>query len=379
MENKKIRAKRRNWEYSELLVEASKYDNRWAFQKNSNSAYQFAARRGWLDKICSHMSALCHNPYTVEELEKIALKYNTKEEFRNNDSGAYQAAHKMGILDKICMHMVSVYKYWSNEDLQIEALKYSTRNEFKEKNLGAYCTAHDRGIIEEICKHMGVAKNEAWTDVELQETALKYSNRSDFAKKDPGAYQAALRRGILNEICIHMGEYQNAPYTLEEMALEALKYSTRKKFALNSPSLYMAAWRANALDQVCAHMKRSGGTSLPELELLAIVKEKFSSAKKLRDRNVKIEGKPYIHRFELDISIAELNKGIEFDGKRYHSPEWLAKTKGKWPLEDALNKHAIKDAHFLSKGIQVLHIKEQDWIDNKEECIKRCFEFLGGK
>ena len=56
----------------------------------------------------------------------------------------------------------------------------------------------------------------------------------------------------------------------------------------------------------------------------------------------------------------------------------MRKDKGKknWPDEDIRNYHEIKDSYFASKGIQVLHIKEENWNKDKEECIQRCLNFL---
>lgn len=97
---------------------------------------------------------------------------------------------------------------------------------------------------------------------------------------------------------------------------------------------------------------------------------------KLKDYKVKIEGKPHIKRFEIDIFVPELNKGIEFDGIYWHSIAGLKRSRKHWPLEDLENYHQIKDTYFLGKGIKILHIKEQDWLKNKEECVKKCFQFL---
>lgn len=124
-------------------------------------------------------------------------------------------------------------------------------------------------------------------------------------------------------------------------------------------------------------MKLSRGSSAPELELLAIIQKKHPSALKVRDTEVQIKNKPHIHAFEIDIFIPELNRGLEFDGKRYHSVEGLIKYKSKkWPIKDALNRHGIKDSWFATKGIKILHIKEEDWLKNKQKCIQKCFKFL---
>jgi len=36
------------------------------------------------------------------------------------------------------------------------------------------------------------------------------------------------------------------------------------------------------------------------------------------------------------------------------------------------------DRYFKSKGIDILHIKEEDWVKDKDRCIKQCFLFLKG-
>jgi len=266
------------------------------------------------------------------------------------------------------------YNKYTTESLREEALKYTSSVDFLKNSYNAFQAALRRGIVDQICSHMKFERK-FWTDAELTEEALKYSTRGEFASKNRSAYRVADKRNILDKICSHMN-YAHQSWTLEMLQESALKYITRKEFSIGSPKEYYTATRRGIVDQICSHMKPSRGSSGPERELLSIIKDKYSSAKKTRDTKVKIEGKPYIHKFEIDIFVPELNKGIEFDGRYHHSPEWLAKKKGKWPLEDALNKHQIKDSWFLSKGIQILHIKEQDWIDNKEDCIKCCFEFL---
>jgi len=72
-------------------------------------------------------------------------------------------------------------------------------------------------------------------------------------------------------------------------------------------------------------MKRSSGTSVAEKELVSVVKSVWKTGCKLKDRRVKIEGKPYIKGFDIDIFVPELMRGIEFDGTYYHSFEFMRK------------------------------------------------------
>jgi ribosomal protein L36 len=119
--------------------------------------------------------------------------------------------------------------------------------------------------------------------------------------------------------------------------------------------------------------------SKPERYLFDIIKEEFPNTKKTRHANIKIKDKPYLKGFEIDIHVPELHKGIEFDGRYYHSYEHMRKSKINWPDDDIKNYHQIKDDYFASKGIEILHIKEEDWIENKEDCVQKCLLFLKGE
>ena len=43
------------WTFDAVQQEALNYSTRSAFQKGSNSAYQTAYKKSWLDDVCSHM------------------------------------------------------------------------------------------------------------------------------------------------------------------------------------------------------------------------------------------------------------------------------------------------------------------------------------
>jgi len=116
------------------------------------------------------------------------------------------------------------------------------------------------------------------------------------------------------------------------------------------------------------------------LGLMCEISKRYPTAKKIRGSKVTIPDKDYIKRFDLDIYVPELNRGIEFDGTYYHSFEYMRrnKNKGLWTDDDVRRYHEIKDTHFLSIGINIIHITEEEWNADKEGCIKRCLDFLGG-
>ncbi len=262
---------------------------------------------------------------------------------------------------------------WTLEKLQEEALKYSTPGEFCKKSPSAYVTARKRQILRTICSHMKRVLT-SWTTEMLREEALKYKTIGEFQRNSHSAYQTAYNRDILDEICSHMHRVYT-DWTDQMVQKEALKYETYGDFKKNSLAYDIARIR-KILMKVCSHMKRHGDVSSQEQSLLDRIKQSYPKAQRLRDRKVKIEGKPHITGFDLDIYVPELRKGIEFDGQYWHSIEGLKRSREHWPEEDLTNYHPLKDAWFMSKNIQVLHIKEEDWLGDREKCIKWCLDFL---
>lgn len=314
--------------------------------------------------------------WTFEKLQKEALKYKIRGEFKIHSYSAYNRAVKTKNLALICKHMApSMVSPYTLEELETEAKKYSTRKKFDKGSRWAYSAAWRAGILDKICKHM-VLGNKRWTTESIQLEALKYKTRTDFQKGNPSAYQIGFQKNILDLVCSHMIPYFHSDWTVEEIKQEALKYESRSEFDLNSPSAYSKAIRIGILDSVCVYMKKSNIVSLAEIYLFDTIKSIYPTSTRLMDRKVKIKGKPHICGFGLDIFVPELNLGIEFDGIYWHSFEGLRRSRHDWPDEDILNYHKIKDSWFASKGIQVLHINEADWIADKEICIKKCINFL---
>jgi uncharacterized damage-inducible protein DinB len=368
------------WTFEKLQEEALKYKTRGEFRKNNASAYKAARKKKILDKICSHMVSVL-NYWTDEGLAEEAKKYKTRKEFEKNSSKAYATAVRRKILDKICSHMEYIHYPWTFEELAQEALKYKTRTEFKKNSPGAYGTVRSRKILDQTCSHMEDIYY-YWTDEELAEEALKYKTRWGFQKNSSAAYQAAYKRKILDQICSHMGERLTEKWTNEELDEEAKKYKTRGEFQKNSKGAYTAARNRKILDKICSHMKIMGGTSSQETELRDIIKSVYPKTLSFKIRSKRkeslVEGKLHIKGFDLDIYIPELRKGIEFDGDYHHSFDFMRKDpkRAKWPDEDIKNYHEIKDAFFLSRGIEILHIKGKDWKKDKQACIDKCFTFL---
>lgn len=321
--------------------------------------------------------------YTKDDIKNEALKHKTKKDFFTKSPGFYCAAKRFGILREVCSHMPKrqpTGSKWSLEVLLNITKECSDRKEFAKKNRLAYRYAIKNGLLDSICSHMSVLRNKVvWTSEKIQQEALKYKTKTDFSNNSRTAYSYAQKAGMLDEVCSHMEVLWSKKWNKESLKKEALKYETRSDFTNGSSGAYDAARNLDVLDEICLHMKASSNVSKSEEELFSIIKEMNPNAKKLRDRNVKIAGKPHIKGFDVDIYVQSLNKGIEFDGEYWHSFEVMKSSRQKrhWPENDVLDYHKIKDEYFLSKGIQILHVKEEDWIKDKQSCVDKCLEFLG--
>lgn len=270
--------------------------------------------------------------------------------------------------------------YWTRDRLNEESLKYSTRSEFQIGSPTPYSVSVQKGkeFLDSICTHMSPSLTEPYSLEELIEEAKLYSRRIDFQSGSPSMYVVSKRRNDYENIVSHMNPSLTEAYSLKEIENEANKYTVCGDFKKNSPKLYSAASKRGILDQVCFHMKHSKTSSIPEIEIFNIVKSYHPDTKKLIDRRVKIKNKAYIKGFHIDIFVPSLKLGIEFDGKHYHSFKYMRKDKSKilWPDYDIRNYHKLKDDWFDSKGVKILHIKEEDWDLDKEACIALCKKFL---
>jgi very-short-patch-repair endonuclease len=375
----------------DVLAEAKKYPDRKIFFLKSQSCYNAAKSKGWFEDACAHMpknKCVGKKPprfkWDKEAVKKEALTYFNKKELRVKSAGAYDAAIKNGWIDEVCSHMEVKIRRFSDQQLIDLFKECKTKKEALTKDQSAYVSVNRRGLQNLAFAHMpkritlsgNKSPSYKWKDEDLLIKALKYKTRIEFMEADRASYDVIYKRNLEDKAFLHMPESSVKPWKIEEIKEEALKYTDRAFFQKHNSAAYNAARRRGILDEVCSHMKRSRTISFSEKELFDLIKKIYPKAQKLKDTKVKIEGKPHIKGFEVDIYIPELRKGIEFDGKYWHSDKGLKRSRDHWPQEDIDNYAALKDGWFASKGIQILHIREEYWDLNKEACLKLCLEFL---
>lgn len=322
--------------------------------------------------------------WTLENIMPFANQCKSRSEFQKRFTAAYKGAKKRSDFEEICKHMISLHEVWSFEKLKSLAQKCKTKKEFKALYPKAHGAAILRSDYDEIVFHMPkrvklLGRNNPkhrWTYEKLKEMALQCKTFMEFATRFPSAYLTSSRRDDFNEICANLERQISKPYTEEDLIIKSKSCSTRSEMSIKYPSEYNAIKRFDDRESFFEHMKGSATSSNAEIDLFDIVRSVYPKAQKLIDKRVKIANKKHIVGFHIDIYVPELKMGIEFDGTYWHSEAGLKRSRQDWPQEDIYNYHRIKDDYFALKGISILHIKEEDWIKDKEKCIKKCFEFL---
>ena len=239
---------------------------------------------------------MSNSKWTKETILDIAKQYPNVKAWKLGNMPSYQAAQRYKIL-KEARNLLSneLHRTWSIEDIKIDALNYDTKVDWLKNSAVAYGKAYQLGILEECSKHMQVNRV-TWTRESVLEIAKKYKRRAEWREACPNSLGWAREHGILEECC--------------------------------------------------AHMKKTWAHSRPELELLEWVKQYYPEAGPLKTKTL-----------ALDIYIAELNLGIEYNGCYYHS-EKSGKTR---------TYHLDKTNFFKNMGIDVVHIWSYEWRDSEEQ------------
>lgn len=97
------------WTEKELINEALKYKTKGEFYLKNRGAYKSAARRGLLEKICSHMQVIYEQnsfKLTKENCYKVALEFNRKKDLMKHKKSVYNKIIKNGWQDLCFSHMV---------------------------------------------------------------------------------------------------------------------------------------------------------------------------------------------------------------------------------------------------------------------------------
>lgn len=315
-----------HWTKENCKAEAAKYNNKSDFRRLSSSAYVATKRNGWMKELCLHMVSLKKHPdgtITKEYCKKLASKYDTKSEFQKNNQSVYNKALKKGWLPSICKHMKytgnlyrrAIYVYeFSDKSVYVgltynykqRALRHQTDPRspvYKKIKAGHafkliqfdkwYSADKVKKIEENYIKHYqenkftvlnrakagGLGGNSTkWTLTEIKKVAVKHKTRVAFQKANPSAYTAAWKKNWLDKVCAHMGPKrgEEPKYSEQECVAKAQKCKYRSEFQKKYPRHYECSYRNYGLDNACKHMSKKKIKSKWTLSKIKQHAKKFS-------------------------------------------------------------------------------------------------------
>ena len=175
-----IKSKSWKWTKEAVLADAKKYASKSEWRKNSG-AYAMAARQGWLEEACAHMTLLWTPKWTKEAVISDALKYKTRGEWEIRSNGAWASAKRNGWYVEATQHMAMQIEKWTKESVIADAQKYQTRGEWSAKSK-SYSIARNNNWVEEATAHMFTTMSfgELVIFTDLLEHDIKFTHQMKF-------------------------------------------------------------------------------------------------------------------------------------------------------------------------------------------------------
>lgn len=311
--------------------DASRFNGRKEWAKNSNRAYQIARLNGWLEICCAHMKEKIKpaSYYTKQKCYELALLCRSKSEFARRFPAAYAKSLKNNWIKQFSKHMKELKKpagYFTKKRCHLKALKCKTKIEFRKRYPKEHHAAQKYGWMEEISSHMerlGHKYKRALYAFEFEDKSVyvgltydyeeRYNNHKKYSKwyknkkKNKIAYEfIKFNRFYSSEIVGQKEKELEQKYkkdgwsilniaktgslgnsiqklTKEEWRSDAKKYGHRFEWQKKSPRAYKAALENNDLSESCKHM----GVSIAGLKKKVIcieTKEIFSSLTEAADK-----------------------------------------------------------------------------------------------
>jgi predicted GIY-YIG superfamily endonuclease len=286
------------WDIKEnCRLEASKYKNRFEFEKATSTGYRVSKKNGWLDEFFGEpLVKSCGHWDNFDNCRKEASKYRTRISFKKGNQYAYNKARENGWLDQICDHMdvvgsmlmrcIYVFEFGDNyayigltrdfnarynehtKDTNSAVYKHIEKTQLKPKHiqLTDYITKEEAKIKENEWekkyksngwKVLNIAKTGGlgggylkWYYESCKKEASKYNSRHEFEKNCSAGYRISRENGWLDEFFGEpLRKVNNYWDNKEGCEKEALKYKNKWQFQKNSSSAYNTSYKNGWLDE----------------------------------------------------------------------------------------------------------------------------------
>ena len=196
------------WTKETALEEAKRYVFLKDLRENSYGCYSFLLRHNLIKEVRKQMKLLQRDEWSFEEVYIEALKYNNKTDFRKNSPKCYRACKRKGWYDKVCSHMNNdnTSKLIYTKDFVIKVLKdYEYMEQLKKSDdkriRGCYWWLKKHKKLIEFKKYLKETDIVTlWTDERAYKELGKYCTYTEFRVGSGTCYQYFVRHKRLNEI-----------------------------------------------------------------------------------------------------------------------------------------------------------------------------------
>lgn len=186
------------WNYQHCYEEAKKYSLKSEFYKQSGTAYKVALRNGWLNDYSWLLEIQKPSGYwNYKNCYDEAKKYNSRWEFAKKSQTAYNCARSKKWLDNYTWldSKATLRGFWNYERSYEEAKKYRSKSEFNKKASYVYKLALKKGWLKD---YTWFEEKFKWTYEACLKVAKHFKTKSDFKQNQPKAYNAAIRHGWIS-------------------------------------------------------------------------------------------------------------------------------------------------------------------------------------
>jgi hypothetical protein len=251
----------RNLTFEFVKEIASKYKSKAEFQTKDCSAYNIALRRGWLDKICSHMLSLRYG-----SLPQLVLRDFIKQLFKLDNSGVlystrkvikpleldvwvpiyklafeYDGAfwhkeenNKIELCDKIGVKLIVIKETKQRNEIHIKKQLIEKLNVIN-KQTGLLITPEQINVlvVSSECYDMVLNKDD------IHKICQTYMVLNDFKIEQSNLYDKICKRGLVKEFTGHMKRrFDRNKWNVETVTNTVNKYVTLKDFREKEENCY---------------------------------------------------------------------------------------------------------------------------------------------
>lgn len=307
----------RDLSYDNLKKIATNYKTRIDFIRGDGSAYNAARKKGFLDKICDHMTIMKFSiPQLIlreitDEILNMKSSYNNRIAIKPYEIDVYYEEYKLGFeFQGIAWHLnnkndlikSNIAKEKGITILYINEISRYYENDIKQQlinQLSVINSITNKRISEGDIKNV-IVKNiylELYNKNELIKIAKKYQSFKDFVINNKKIYRKLLQMKLVNEATSHMVDKNVTPnHTTKTIKSIIDKYDNLTDFRTNELQLYKHIKRVGD-DDLISHFKRKPSFTLNEIKLKIdgyTIKRVFINENKKMYKYIRSNGLTYL-------------------------------------------------------------------------------------